>query len=1093
MLCKHVDCSKAEAGRKHDGVLSLILALVMAATTMVTSVNAHAQDLPSRFTPTIRIYNPTQWDGQTVVEVPIGRIATPGLIDWSKVKLACGGRELPFAIREGSPHWKARLAAPVETPRAEDILVFSVVVPPETWAHVAVVPGNRATGSAVSDGAEGLVVAYPDLRATIDKTTGALLQVEVAGKPILGAPFGVAFHRVAEGDPERKEQLPTASVDLVSSSSTPAMTELNFVLDSGSGLQMGLTYRVHAGGLIEILSDERPWKGHSPWLDHAVAYSLDIIGRKEPLPYLTERAPYYYECSKGYEEVVKAPAAVYHTSGGAVVELGEEFTNGRRWSRRLHFINAAESGRVATLVELADEGLVVLVDSLRSAWTAEKAEVICAPSDRAAADHIADALAAVGVTAEVKAAPAGREASQQGTVFLGLVDGPAAAGIDGDGFIIRPGKGEISLEIVARTPFGLMQAALRLARGLKVHGGSPTIPLIAQNPTAAIRAGGFGGGAHEVDFPHGSEVEWRHVLDGMISSGMNVMADLGMWSNWKMPVSFKYMPELRSDSPDARDELTGAMFSEIDRHREHGQRLLEYLSDRGVTVWEWLPIGCAPSTFYERFPEAESPRKGEPTWLGSGKIPCHTHPRYREYLTALLREKTETYSISGFVMIRDDNGGICDCPRCRASVKTSRTKNAVWDQYLVIYDILKDIGFRGDIAVYPYNDRYQPELDPLLPEDLLIVGHGSANALLVRNYDRVGPMGDTWLDNIYVPFRVPASCRMKRLLADRPSFWIGGAYRGAELPWESIGYFGWEATATVNSFRYEWGRRTFGDDNALAYVAAIDAYERLWEIHTLSMLAVHWVQMPAAERERISRDAREWVERFRKRLDKLEDAARTDSNAGWFAHVRLFGSFVAYHLRRLELFDRMRHAVHAHKNILGTSERLPEEIRRQLLDDYEAIYVAAEPFCKEAASVGGDMMKAAQKLLPPFREKGDGYHPWKLDPLLEIKQFSGAIRLSPGELRAGRAFELRLDIENTGVFPWVEGKGVQIKLKGEVEKLGLPSVWHYKGDPLVFGDRRTVTLDGTAPETPGELEITFELICPYRWVSASEDFRFIWK
>ena len=75
------------------------------------------------------------------------------------------------------------------------------------------------------------------------------------------------------------------------------------------------------------------------------------------------------------------------------------------------------------------------------------------------------------------------------------------------------------------------------------------------------------------------------------------------------------------------------------------------------------------------------------------------------------------------------------------------------------------------------------------------VGHGSANALLVRRYELVGPMGDTWIDNLFAGFRVAPSPRMKRLLADRPAFWIGGAYCGAELAWESIAYFGWQPTA----------------------------------------------------------------------------------------------------------------------------------------------------------------------------------------------------------------------------------------------------------------------------------------------------------
>ena len=132
-----------------------------------------------------------------------------------------------------------------------------------------------------------------------------------------------------------------------------------------------------------------------------------------------------------------------------------------------------------------------------------------------------------------------------------------------------------------------------------------------------------------------------------------------------MPVSYKHMPELRSDSPEAFDQASGARFSDIDRHREHGLSLLNFLHRRGAKVWQWVPVGCVPSTYAQAHPEAMSP--GNPTF------PCFTHPLYRQYLEAYAKELLETYAIDGVVMIRDDNGGICDCDRCKAYVAASRT------------------------------------------------------------------------------------------------------------------------------------------------------------------------------------------------------------------------------------------------------------------------------------------------------------------------------------------------------------------------------------------------------------------------------------
>jgi hypothetical protein len=56
-----------------------------------------------------RVYNSTAWEGSVPVEVPVGSIATPGLIDWGAVTLMSGDKEIPFSIREGRAHWKSQL------------------------------------------------------------------------------------------------------------------------------------------------------------------------------------------------------------------------------------------------------------------------------------------------------------------------------------------------------------------------------------------------------------------------------------------------------------------------------------------------------------------------------------------------------------------------------------------------------------------------------------------------------------------------------------------------------------------------------------------------------------------------------------------------------------------------------------------------------------------------------------------------------------------------------------------------------------------------------------------------------------------------
>lgn len=77
---------------------------------------------------------------------------------------------------------------------------------------------------------------------------------------------------------------------------------------------------------------------------------------------------------------------------------------------------------------------------------------------------------------------------------------------------------------------------------------------------------------------------------------------------------------------------------------------------------------------------------------------------------------------------------------------------------------------------------------------------------------------------------------MRRYLSDRGSYWGGGAYRGTELPWEAIGHFGCQPAHTVNTLRYDWGSRAFGEKNALAFLQFHRAYERLWDFMNALMM-----------------------------------------------------------------------------------------------------------------------------------------------------------------------------------------------------------------------------------------------------------------
>ena len=304
----------------------------------------------------IRLYNPTLCADSGLVEVPVGSLATPGEIDWKQVRLMHGDEEVPFAIREGRTHWKAHFTAPVSQPRAEDLLVFSCAVPPHAWTQLTIVPGPQRHVSTLAPKEGRLAVSYPNLHVVIEEATGRLVELTAYDQPLLTEAMAISCFKLQDGKPPARQPL-TPRVTLVSGSTTAAMTELNFLLALPDGCQIGLTYRLHAFGLVEILGDERPWQGISPWLDHQVEYALRLSGKQQTLPYLQNWAPAYG--FPDYAASVKLVGTIYRAPRASVIEIGEETVNGRRWNRRLYVLPADKFSQVERMVKLATEGFVV--------------------------------------------------------------------------------------------------------------------------------------------------------------------------------------------------------------------------------------------------------------------------------------------------------------------------------------------------------------------------------------------------------------------------------------------------------------------------------------------------------------------------------------------------------------------------------------------------------------------------------------------------------------------------------------------------------------------------------------------------------------
>lgn len=1048
--------------------------------TILTAILAIASLAVADGTPaaiaSIRLYNPTEFTGPALVEIPTGRLATPGLFDWSTHHLELNGEVIPSTIREGRAHWKSTLTAPVVAPRAEDLLVFWCTVPPGEWREVQVVAGAPESTWAIEQGNGAVVVRYPGLEVSIDAASGMLTGLSSGGESLLDAPMSVVASALAS-DPfqysgsigpgyvpfqvaVKTAEAAAVTARLVSQSSTPAMTELNFVLQCG-GPEVALSYRIHRGGLVEIVADERPWTGPSPWMNRAVAFNLKLKGEGQSLPLLENRQAFY-----GFKDFPGTiPQMAQHFVGAAVnvAMLGEEIVNGRHWLRRIQAVPREGGDTPEALVEMMDEGLVVEPVPLAFAGLGTPFEIVDTPESKPMRDKLVYALGNIGIQPETTQDP-----ERAYSIRFERVDGAANSGIEGDGYEIRELSGHRVL-VTAKTLLGLNKVATDISASLLQE---KRLPLIARNPVVEVRGGGFGGGNFEVDFPYGDDAEWERVFDGLLDSGMNTFWCLGMWGNWKLPVSYAAMPELRSDDPEAYDESSGVLFRELDQHREHGLKLMHYLQERGGRVYVWLPIGCVPTTFVQKYPEALKPGTVEEFWGRPKGTPCFTHPKYREYLDVYLKELVETYPLDGVVLVRDDNGGVCDCERCKAFTAASKTKNAVWEQYLLIYERLRSLGFKGAVGVYPYFDGYTPALDAQMPEDLFIAGHGASTAALTRDQSRIGHMPDTWLDNLYTNFKLPSSPRMRRLLGDRGSFYIGGAYQTTELPWESMGYFGWEPTAMPNSFRYQWGARTFGKDNALAFVRMNDVYEDLWEINDRYFIPNAWISLDAAERARIADETRALLRDYDVRLGELRQGLSPDHTA-WLDMAAVFTPFLQYQLRRLELFMDMIEIAKANGTAID-SGTLPVEARAALLAKYAEMKTMAATYAASQSKIPGNMMEATRSLTMPYNEWMTGFEGW-LDPQLERAQFAAKLTVSPAEIPAGEPFSITVEIHNTGMIPWDH---CELALSENATKLGWKIEPALDEQPIAPGDHIERIISGTAPVE--KVEATVAVYSPTR-------------
>jgi hypothetical protein len=281
---------------------------------------------------------------------------------------------------------------------------------------------------------------------------------------------------------------------------------------------------------------------------------------------------------------------------------------------------------------------------------------------------------------------------------------------------------------------------------------------------------------------------------------------------------------------------------------------------------------------------------------------------------------------------------------------------------------------------------------------------------------------------------------------------------------------------------------------AVDFASFSSAYENLWDIYNTDLLPYNWqLKLSPAQRTQAAESGRTWLGLYRERLQQLQPPA-SDAQARWLAQVSLYGTFFEYSLRRLELHTRLFDLVTPYKAQVEASQPLPAEVRQSVITVYQELYRCAEPFAAQTKLTPGDMLRATEPMTSPYKEWVAGFNGW-LEAKLDFKQFAGSLNVSPLEVAAGQPFELTVELANRGVCPWIPGVGHRLLLEGDFKKLGLPETVDLAGEWVLPGDKRRLTLKGSAPATSGQSEFTISFVSPFYLFQAVMDNRvqLVWK
>lgn len=94
-----------------------------------------------------------------------------------------------------------------------------------------------------------------------------------------------------------------------------------------------------------------------------------------------------------------------------------------------------------------------------------------------------------------------------------------------------------------------------------------------------------------------------------------------------------------------------------------------------------------------------------------------------------------------------------------------------------------------------------------------------------------------------------------------------------------------------------------------------------------------------------------------------------------------------------------------------------------------------------------------------------------------------------------KPFDLTIELANKGACPWIPGVGHKLLLEGDFKSLGLPETVDFKGEWVLPGEKRLMTLKGIAPATAGKGELKVSFVSPFHLFQAvvEKKVQMVWK